>query len=229
MATITGGQIAAQALVDKGVKQIFTLSGGHISPIYKHLENMEVKLFDTRHEQSAVFMAEAFGRMTRQPGIAMVTAGPGFTNALSAVANANMANSPLILIAGCVGLESIERLDLQDMKQAPVIEPMVKKALVCHKAERIAEFVDMAYRIAITGRPGPVYLELPIDVLKTEVDEAVVKRLNSTIVSHPADPEKASELLALLAEAKNPIIVAGIHRENRNSNLYHVWWSWFNP
>ncbi len=209
MAKITGGQITAEALRDKGVKQVFTLSGGHISPIYKYLKEFSIDLFDTRHEQSAVFMAEAYGRMKREPGIAIVTAGPGFTNALTAVANAYMANSPLILISGCVGVESVEKLDLQDMYQAPAIEPMVKKALVCHKTDRIAEFIDMAYRIAITGRPGPVYLELPVDVLKAEVEEESVKRLNSRTVSHPADPEQAEQLLEMLSQASKPIIIAG--------------------
>ncbi|MBU2513539.1 thiamine pyrophosphate-binding protein [bacterium] len=209
MAKITGGQITAEALRDKGVKQVFTLSGGHISPIYKHLKALSIELFDTRHEQSAVFMAEAYGRMKREPGIAIVTAGPGFTNALTAVANAYMANSPLVLISGCVGVASVEKLDLQDMYQAPVIEPMVKKALVCHNTERIAEFVDMAYRIAITGRPGPVYLELPVDVLKAEVEQESVKRLNNRAVSHPADPEQADQLLEMLSQASKPIIIAG--------------------
>ncbi len=209
MAKITGGQIAAETLRDKGVKQVFTLSGGHISLMHKHLKEFGITLFDTRHEQSAVFMAEAYGRMKREPGVAMVTAGPGFTNALSAVANAYMSNSPLLLIAGCVGTESVEKLDLQDMRQAPVIEPMVKKVLVCHRAERIAEFVDMAYRIAITGRPGPVYLELPIDILKTEVEETSVKRISNLVISHPADPDQAEKMLEMLSEAKQPIIIAG--------------------
>ena len=149
MGLVTGGQIAAEALVEKGIDYIFTLSGGHITPIYQYLENSPVKIFDTRHEQGAVFMAEAYGRLNRRPGIAMVTAGPGFTNALSAIANARMANSPLVLISGAVGIGSIEKLDLQDMRQAPVIEPMVKKALICHKPERIPEFLDLAYRTEI--------------------------------------------------------------------------------
>ena len=79
MATTTGGELAARALIETGAEYLFTLSGGHITPIYSHLEDSPVKMFDTRHEQAAVFMAEAWGRMTRKPGIAMVTAGPGFT------------------------------------------------------------------------------------------------------------------------------------------------------
>lgn len=209
MGKITGGQIVAEALREKGVDRIYSLSGGHITPIYKHLEASSIEIFDTRHEQSAVFMAEAHGRMTRKPGIAMVTAGPGFTNALTGIANAFMANSPLVLISGIVGLDSVEKLDLQDMRQFPVIEPMVKKAFVCHKAERIAEFIDMAYRTAISGRPGPVYLELPVDVVKTEVEEDKVKRLNTLPDCRPVDSKKAEELIEMLGKAQKPIIIAG--------------------
>ena len=209
MGTISGGQLAAEALVEKGIDYVFTLSGGHITPIYQYLENTEVKLFDTRHEQSAVFMAEAYGRLTRRPGIAMVTAGPGFTNALTPIANAHMANSPLILISGCVGIESIEKLDLQDMRQAPVIEPMVKKALVCHKPERIPEFFDMAYRTAVSGRPGPVYLELPVDVLNASVKEEQVKKTNTVVDSRPVDIFNAGKIIEMIQAAEKPLIIGG--------------------
>jgi acetolactate synthase-1/2/3 large subunit len=209
MSTITGGQLAAEALIEKGIDYIFTLSGGHITPIYQYLENSSISLFDTRHEQAAVFMAEAYGRMTRKPGIAMVTAGPGFTNALSAVANANLANSPLVLISGSVGIESIEKLDLQDMRQRPVIEPMVKKALVCHKTERIPEFVDFAYRTAISGRPGPVYLELPVDILNAETNVEGVKKTHTSINSCTSDIDNAANIVDLIENANNPIVIAG--------------------
>jgi acetolactate synthase-1/2/3 large subunit len=209
MGKITGGQLTAEALIQQGVETIFTLSGGHITPIYQFLEGSPSKLFDTRHEQGAVFMAEAWGRMTRKPGTAMVTAGPGFTNSLSAVANARLANSPLVLISGCVGIECIEKLDLQDMRQAPVIEPMVKKALVCHKPERIPEFIDLAYRIAGSGRPGPVYLELPVDVLNAQTDPTIVKRPHSVIQSHPVDLDQCRKIIELLQQASRPIVIAG--------------------
>lgn len=209
MGMVTGGKLAADALIEKKIEYIFTLSGGHITPIYQYLENSPVKLFDTRHEQAAVFMAEAWGRLTRKPGIAMVTAGPGFTNALSAIANANMANSPLVLISGCVGVECIEKLDLQDMRQLPVIEPMVKKALVCHKTNRIPEFIDLAYRTAISGRPGPVYLELPVDVLNASIDESQIKKTNTIVESRPADSANASKIIEMIQSSKNPVVIAG--------------------
>ena len=207
--TITGAQLVAEALVEQGVEYVFTLSGGHITPIYQYLENGPVKLFDTRHEQAAVFMAEAWGRMTRKPGVAMVTAGPGFTNTLSAVANARLANSPLVLIAGSVGVESIEKLDLQDMRQTPVIEPMVKRAFVCHKPERAAEFVDLAFRTAFSGRPGPVYLELPVDVLNADAPEDKIKRSRTEFDSCPVDPGKAAQIVDLIAGCSRPILIAG--------------------
>ena len=94
MDKIIGGQLAAEALIDRDVEYIFSLSGGHITPIYQFLENSKVTIFDTRHEQAAVFMAEAWARMTRKPAVAMVTAGPGFTNALSGIASARLSNAP---------------------------------------------------------------------------------------------------------------------------------------
>ncbi len=217
--TITGAQLAAGALIDRKIKHVFSLSGGHITPIYQYLEGSDVKIFDTRHEQSAVFMAEAFGKLTRTAGVAMVTAGPGFTNALTGIASAFFSNTPLVLIAGCVGLNNKEKLDLQDMAQEAVINPMVKKALVCQKAERVPEYVDLAFRIAQSGRPGPVYLEFPIDVLNTPVEKTLVKYPRTDVFSNPADPGKAKELITMLKTAQRPVIIAGTgawqsHAEN---------------
>jgi acetolactate synthase I/II/III large subunit len=154
-------------------------------------------------------MAEAWGRMNRKPAVAMVTAGPGFPNALTGIASARLSNAPVILIAGCVGLESREKLDLQDMNQLPVIEPMVKKALVCGAAERIPEYIDMAFRIAGGGRPGPVYLEFPVDVLNATVDMQKVKRFKTTVRSKPVDRENAPKVIEMIAEAKQPVVIAG--------------------
>ena len=176
MGTVTGGQLAAEALIERNVEYVFTLSGGHITPIYQYLEESEVTLFDTRHEQAAAFMAEAWGKLTRKPGVAMVTAGPGFTNALTGVASAFFSNTPMVLIAGCVGLEHKEKLDLQDMDQEPVIRPMVKKTLVCQKTERVPEYFDLAFRYATSGRPGHVYLEIPVDVLNATVESDSIKK-----------------------------------------------------
>jgi len=209
MTTVTGGQLAAQALIEKEVEYIFTLSGGHITPIYQYLENTTVQLFDTRHEQAAVFMAEAWGKLTRKPGVAMVTAGPGFTNALTGIASAYFSNTPLVLIAGCVGLDHKEKLDLQDMFQEPVIAPMVKKTLVSQKTERIPEFVDLAFRLATSGRPGPVYLEIPVDVLNTTIEETAVKQIRTRVDSKPVDRRGAAKAIAMLQNSEKPVVIAG--------------------
>jgi len=209
MDKIIGGKLAADALIERGVDYIFSLSGGHITPIYQYLENSPITIFDVRHEQAAVFMAEAWARMNRKPAVAMVTAGPGFTNALSGIASTRLSNAPVILIAGCVGLDSVEKLDLQDMTQLPVIEPMVKKALVCQMPERIPEYIDMAFRAAMSGRPGPVYIELPCNILNAAVDPAAVKKISTTVVSKPVDRENTRKVVDLLKAAKNPIVIGG--------------------
>jgi acetolactate synthase-1/2/3 large subunit len=209
MGMISGGQLAVEALLEKGVTKVFSLSGGHINPLYEAAEGSALEIFTTRHEQASVFMAEAWGMLTRKPGVALVTAGPGFSNSISAIANAQMANTPLLLISGVVGLKANEKLDLQDMRQLPVIEPLVKKTLRCQKTERIAEFIDMAYRTAASGRPGPVYLELPIDVWAAKVDESSVKRVNTVTESRAVDLEKAEELLKMLGAVEKPVFIAG--------------------
>jgi len=138
---LTGAEIVVRCLRDEGVKHIFGYPGGAVLNIYDEIyKQKDFEHILVRHEQAAVFMAEAWARMTRKPAVAMVTAGPGFTNALSGIANARLSNAPVVLIAGCVGLESAEKLDLQDMSQLPVIAPMVKKGWVCPMAERIPEF-----------------------------------------------------------------------------------------
>ena len=209
MDKIIGGRLVAEALIERDVDYIFSLSGGHITPIYQFLENSKITIFDTRHEQAAVFMAEAWARMNRKPAVAMVTAGPGFTNALSGIASARLSNAPVILIAGCVGLESVEKLDLQDMSQLPVIEPMVKKAWVCHIPERIPEFIDMAFRTAMSGRPGPVYLELPCDILNAAIDPTMVKKMHTKLASKPVDRENTRKVADLLKGAKKPVVIGG--------------------
>jgi thiamine pyrophosphate-dependent acetolactate synthase large subunit-like protein len=209
MGEISGGQLTVDALVAKGVDKIFSVSGGHIFPLYDCAECSPIELFATRHEQAAVFMAEAWGRMNRRPGTALVTAGPGFGNALTAIANAKLANSPLVLISGVVGLHANEKLDLQDMRQLPVIEPIVKKALCCHKTERIPEYIDMAYRIAGSGCPGPVYLEIPVDVWNGRAEETRVKTIHSATDARPVDLGKAEALVAMIARAEKPVFIAG--------------------
>lgn len=209
MAKKNAGKIVVEALERNGVEVVFGISGGHIFPIEESLESSSIRYLTTRHEQAAVFMAEAYGRMKRKPGVALVTAGPGFTNSLTAIQNAAMANVPLLLIAGAVGLKSREKIDLQDASQLPVIKPMVKKAFICHNTERAAEFMDMALRTAMNGRPGPVYLEIPVDVLGGAVEEETIKKPWTETSSRSVDKTAVTTFLQMLRNSEKPMIIAG--------------------
>ena len=204
-----GWELITEAFVRKGVEFLFTVPGESISPVQRAVENTSIKIIAARHEQAATFMAETYGRMTGKPGIVVVTFGPGFTNTLSAIQNANLSNSPLILIAGAHGSKSPDRLGLQDMKQEPLIESIVKKSLACRQAERIPDYIDMAFRYAGHGRPGPVFLELPIDVLDATVQTRDVPQLHTTVESRPVDPEDITRMMEIVRDSNQPVIMAG--------------------
>ena len=204
-----GWELITDAFVKRGVEYLFTVPGESISPVQRACEGTSIKIISTRHEQAATFMAETYGRMTRKPGIVVVTFAPGFTNTLSAIQNANLSNSPLILIAGAHGNKSPDRLGLQDMKQEPIIQSIVKKSVVCRQAERIPEYIDLAFRYAMNGRPGPVFLELPIDVLTAKIETKDVKHLYTTVVSRPVDPSDVKKMMAMIRDSKKPVMVTG--------------------
>ncbi|MBU2513571.1 thiamine pyrophosphate-binding protein [bacterium] len=204
-----GWSLISESFINAGVDYIFGLPGESISPIQYAVEKTPIRIITARHEQAATFMAEAYARMTGKPGVVLVTFGPGFTNTISAMVNAQMSNAPVILIAGAHGTKSPERLGLQDMRQEPIIESIVKKSLVCRKAERIPEFIEMAFRIATQGRPGPVFLELPIDVLEADVEMEQVKKTHTKVLSRPIDLKDVALMMEMIGNAKQPIIMAG--------------------
>ncbi len=207
--TLKGWGLISDALLEAGVEYIFGVPGESISPVQYAVEKTPIEIITTRHEQAAAFMAEAYGRMTGRPGVVLVTFGPGFTNTISPMVNAQMANAPMVLIAGAHGTKSPDRLGLQDMRQRPIIDSIVKKSFICRKAERIPEYIDMAFRFASQGRPGPVFLELPIDVLDAEVDPDKVNTISTKIPSRPVDKNDARRMMDMIREAKQPVILAG--------------------
>lgn len=207
---VTGGELVVKALEEKGVKYIFTLSGGHIAPIYQHLIDSDIKVVDTRHEQAAVFMADAYARLTGEVGVALVTAGPGFTNALTGIANARMAGSPVLLISGRIGLRMEERLDLQEIAQREVIDPIVKWSKVVTLPARIPEFIDIAMKTAISSSPGPTFLDLPVDVQGETVPLSTVKFMDSPFpLRSGGDPKSIAEAAKIIEKSKKPIVIAG--------------------
>ncbi len=202
-------ELITDAFLDKGVEFLFTVPGESISPVQRAVEDTPIKIIAARHEQSAAFMAETYGRMTRKPGIVVVTFGPGFTNTISAIQNANMSNSPLIVIAGAHPAKAPDRLGLQDMKQAPIIQTIVKKVLECRCAERIPDYIDMAFRYAMGGRPGPVFLELPIDVLDATVRVDQVVKPSTRVESRPYDPADVPKIMEIVGQSEKPMVIAG--------------------
>jgi len=211
MGDITGGHLVVDALKREGVECIFTLSGGHINAIYQACLDAGIKVIDTRHEQAAAHMAEAWARLTRKPGVCVVTAGPGFTDAITGVANAFMANAPMIFIAGRSGVSETETLSLQELEQIDIIRPLVKWARVVYETHRLDEFTAMAFRHAMTGRPGPVFLEIPANILNGKVEEKEVVRPEGyrPRCRPGASKEGLQEAIDMLRKAKSPAIIAG--------------------
>lgn len=163
-----GGSIIGQRLAHHGVSCLFTLCGGHISPILTGAEDHGLRVIDVRDEVSAVFAADAMARMTGIPGVAAVTAGPGVTNTITAVKNAQMAESPLIVFGGATATILKGRGSLQDIDQLAIMKPITKWATSISTISSIAPTVDKAFAIAQSGVPGPVFIEVPVDLLYPE-------------------------------------------------------------
>jgi acetolactate synthase-like protein len=167
-----GGSQVADVLAAHGVKQLFTLCGGHISPIFVEAKKRGIRIIDTRHEVNAVFAADAVGRLTGVPGVAAVTAGPGVSNTITAIKNAQMAQSPLVLLGGATATMLRGRGSLQDIDQLALIRPHVKKALRPNTQREVIPAMEEAFRVAKSGVPGPVFVELAVDLL---YDEEIVR------------------------------------------------------
>ncbi|CAL4141839.1 unnamed protein product [Meganyctiphanes norvegica] len=160
-----GGELVAEVLKSHGVKYIFTLVGGHISPILVAAEKLGIRIVDTRHEVSAVFAADAVARMSGTVGVAAVTAGPGLTNTITAVKNAQMAESPLLLIGGAAASILKGRGALQDIDQMALFKPLCKYCATVTSVRNIIPVLKKALQEAQSGTPGPVFVEFPIDTL----------------------------------------------------------------
>ncbi len=211
MAKINGGEMLVRALEQEGVREIFTLHGGHLDAIYAACREHNFRVIDTRHEQAAAHMADGWARTTGRPGVAVVTAGPGVTDAVTGVANAFMDSIPMILIGGRSPLADDDKLPLQAVDQMGILRPITKWARSVTHTARIPEFVAAAFRHATSGRPGPVFLELPIDVLFARAEESEVEFPQNYRPKSPPGPSRDSlaQALAWLKEAKRPALLAG--------------------
>jgi acetolactate synthase-1/2/3 large subunit len=207
-----GGRLAARTLRQLGADAVFALCGGHVMPLYTACPAEGIRVIDVRHEQAAVYAAEAWGRVMRRPGVAVVTAGPGVTGAVTGVANAYAAASPLVLIGGARPLVQDGQGALQELPQADLLAPITKWRGVCREPERIGEYLMTAWRQAWSQPRGPVYLELPMDVLFANLaDDVVEEPVRGGLTSARAfgDPEQTMRAVALLNEAERPVVIAG--------------------
>jgi acetolactate synthase I/II/III large subunit len=208
---LLGGNLVAKALKNEGIEAVFGLSGGHINPIFDGCRKEGIPIIDTRHEQSAVHMAEGWARATGKTGVAVVTAGPGVVNALPGIAVAAQSGVPLVLIGGRSSLARRDIGSMQDIDQLELMRPLTKWARQVYQVERIPEYLATAFRQASSGRPGPVFLEIPVDITWESVGNKKVRYPSAYCCqSRPcAGDSEISAAAELLAAAERPLILAG--------------------
>jgi acetolactate synthase I/II/III large subunit len=210
---VSGGHLVAKALKSEGVDTIFTLCGGHIIDIYDGCVDEGIRIIDVRHEQVAAHAADGYARQTGKLGCVVTTAGPGCTNAVTGVATAFRSESPILHIGGQGALSQHKMGSLQDLPHVDMMSPITKFAASVPGTERIADMIAMAAREAFNGAPGPVYLEIPRDVLDREVDatKAVIPqpgkyRASTRSIGDPRDIEKLADILV---NSERPAILYG--------------------
>ncbi|MFZ1910006.1 MAG: thiamine pyrophosphate-binding protein, partial [Burkholderiales bacterium] len=210
--TTTGSHLLTRALREEGVDTIFTLAGDHILPLLDVLADEGFRLIDCRHEQAAVHMADAWGRITGRLGVCAFTT-PGHANAIPGLVNALSSESPVLNIAGSAALRDYHRGIMQEIDQVGMARPVTKGAWLVHDARRIPDLVASAVRTAFDGRRGPVHLTVPIDVQIQRVEESEVTFVDARAyrpqAPRVAAPAQIEQALRLLCAAERPLIVAG--------------------
>ena len=207
-----GGRLIARRLKAHGVTNLFTLSGGHLFSIYDGCRAEGIDIVDVRHESAAAFAAEGWAKVTRRPGVCALTAGPGVTNGMSAIASAQQNRSPMVVLGGRAPAQRWGQGSLQEIDHVPFVRPLVKLAATAGAAAEIPGLVDDAFAAALRPHAGPTFLDFPLDVVFTESEEPPLEEL-PTARPERADPAALSTAAALLREAERPVIMAG-------TNLY---------
>ena len=208
--TVRGAEILIETLRRAGVRKIFTLSGNHIMPVFDAALGSGIDLVHVRHEAAAVHMADAWARMTGEAGVALVTGGAGHANTVGALCTASASESPVLLLSGHAGLNEIGLGAFQELRQVDLAEPVTKQSWTVRSAAEIPNDIARAFRVARSGRPGPVHVSLPFDVLEHRAEPPV--RWPGTTAFDPEpmvlEPREARQILAEIAAARRPLIVA---------------------
>ena len=209
---VHGGKLAARALKEAGVEVIFTLSGGHIMPLYDGCIDEGIKIVDVRHEQAAVHAADSWARCNPGSiGVAAITAGPGVTDGVTGIANAWRANSPILIFGGQGPFNNLRRGSLQEMDHLGVVKPITKYCDAVYETKRIPEYIELAIRHAVSGIPGPAYLEIPMDIFmgQAEESEAPVPRIRTRSPRISPDRDEVRLAIEVLAKSERPMLMAG--------------------
>jgi len=210
--TLHGGRLIARRLKAHGVSKLFTLSGGHLFSIYDGCREEGIELVDVRHESAAAFAAEGWAKVTREPGVCALTAGPGVTNGMSALGSAQQNNSPMLVLGGRAPAMRWGQGSLQEVDHVPFVRPLVKFAATASATAEIPGLIDDAWMQALRPHSGPTFVDFPLDHVFMEAEEAEpVER-----VPHPPatpDARMLDRAIALLRDAERPVIMAG-------TNLY---------
>src|SRR3954452_24356265 len=207
---LRGADIVARSLARLGCDRVFTLSGNHIMSIFDAAIEAKLDLVHVRHEAAAVHMADAWGRLTGKPGIAMVTGGPGHANAVGALYTALGAESPMVLLSGHAATWELGRGGFQEIRQADMASPVSKASFTATSAANLGRDVGEAIRIATSGRPGPVHLSLPSDLLEERVESNAIVWPDARTSAAPALSDAVADAtLAAISSAARPIIFAG--------------------
>lgn len=207
---IYGGGLVVRTLKRFGVEHLFSLPGHQTLSVFDACKVEGLDLISTRHEASAVYMAQAQSFVDREPGVVVLAGGPELTNALTGIVQAFYAHTPLVIISGSNTLQKRDRGFPQDMDQLQVVRPFTKWARSCHAVERIPEYIAAAFRHARRGRPGPVYLEIPYDVMETRISAQEAAYPEKPVAVRPgADPGLLEKLAEMLRKSRRPVAVAG--------------------
>ncbi len=212
MPPLHGGKLAAKALKEAGVECIFTLCGGHIMPLYDGCIDEGIRIVDVRHEQAAVHAADAWARCNPGGiGVAAITAGPGVTDGVTGVANAWRANSPILVIGGQGPFENLRRGSLQEMDHVGVMRPITKYADAVYQTHRIPEYIELAIRHAVSGVPGPAYLEIPMDIFMggAEPEAAPIPCIRTEPPRLSPDRDEVRRAIEILTKSERPMLMAG--------------------
>jgi acetolactate synthase I/II/III large subunit len=202
-----GGDVALAALEPFGVRELFTLSGGHIFPFYDAALKRDVRIVDVRHESTATFAAEGMAKLTRRPGVAVLTAGPGVTNGISAVTSAWFNGSPLVVFGGRAPQARWGAGSLQEFDHVPVLEPITKLAATVTSIEAVGADVAAAVATASSPHRGPVFLDFPLDVIFATGEADVPERAGTW--GFEPDPDEIERAASLLADARCPALIVG--------------------